>query len=239
MSRSLKKGPYVDPKVYAKVQKQQESGISEPIKPRVSYRETVGVSVDTVGECHRQMGGQDLYAKVRLRMEPYPEAQNVMVTSRCSPDDVPPEMIAVVMDELRSRSEGGGVLGGFPLTQLKVTVTGGDLDESSTDVAFRIAAGAAFEESLQSAGPVLLEPIMKLDISTPDEYVGEFVGDLQQRRAVIAKTESRGRLTFIEARAPLSELFGYSSAVRSLSKGLAGWSMVPQEYAPAPNISGF
>ena len=207
-------------------------------KPRVSYRETVGASVDVIGECHRQMGGQDLYAKVGLRMEPSSGAQNVMVTSRCSPDEIPPEMIAVVMDELRSRSEGGGVLGGFPLTQLKVTVTGGDANENSTEVAFRIAAGSAFEESLQSAGPVLLEPIMKLDISTPDEYVGEFVGDLQQRRAVIANTENRGRLTFIEARAPLSELFGYSSAVRSLSQGLAGWSMEPHEYAPAPPSVG-
>ena len=177
-------------------------------------------------------------------MEPNGGAQNVMVTSRCSPDDIPPEMIATVMDELRSRSEGGGIIGGFPLTHMKVTVTGGDANENSTEVAFRIAAGTAFEESLQSAGPVLLEPIMKLDISTPDEHVGDFVGDLQQRRAIIANTENRGRLTFIEARAPLSELFGYSSAVRSLSQGLAGWSMEPQEYAPAPSsvvdsFSGF
>lgn len=213
-------------------------------KPRVSYRETVAKAVDVVGECHRQMGGQDLFAKVSLRMEPDESATGVLVASRCSPEEVPAEMIAVIVDELRSRSEGGGIIGGFPLTQLKVTVTGGVADENSTEVAFRIASGAAFEDALREAGPVLMEPIMKLDITTPDEHVGDFVGDLQQRRAIIANTENRGKLTFIQARAPLSELFGYSSAVRSLSQGLAGWSMQPHEYAPAPEsvveaFSGF
>jgi elongation factor G len=92
----------------------------------------------------------------------------------------------------------------------------------------------AFSKGLEQGGRVLLEPIMKVDITTPDEYVGDFVGDLQQRRAVIAKTENRGKLTAIEARVPLSELFGYSSAMRSLSQGRAGCSMEPLEYAPAP-----
>ena len=99
--------------------------------------------------------------------------------------------------------------------------------KTSNDIAFRIAAGDAFEKALSEAGPVLLEPIMKLDISTPEEYLGDFVGDLQQRRSIIVKTEARGKLSFVEARAPLAELFGYSSAMRSLSQGRAGCSMEP------------
>jgi elongation factor G len=114
-------------------------------------------------------------------------------------------------------------------------VLGGEAGtEHSNDVAFRIAAGDAFEKALRDAGPVLLEPVMRLDITTPEEYLGDFVGDLQQRRAVIAKTAHRGNLSIIEAHAPLKELFGYSNAMRSLSQGRAGYSMEPLEYAPAP-----
>ena len=119
--------------------------------------------------------------------------------------------------------------------KLRVSVLGGEANEELSDErAFRIAANEAFNTGLEMGGRVLLEPIMKLDITTPEEYVGDFVGDLQQRRAVITKTESRGAMTLIEARAPLKELFGYSSALRSLSQGRAGYSMEPLEYAAAP-----
>ena len=101
-------------------------------------------------------------------------------------------------------------------------------------VAFRIAAARAFQKGLKACGPVLLEPIMRLQISTPEEFLGDFVGDLQQRRAMIERTETRGNLATIEARAPLKELFGYSSAMRSLSQGRASSSMEPLDYAPAP-----
>ena len=107
-------------------------------------------------------------------------------------------------------------------------------DENSTEVAFRIAAGNAFEKGLKLAGPQLLEPIMKLEITTPEEHLGDFVGDLQQRGGTISNTDSRGKMSVIEARAPLAELFGYSSAMRSLSQGRAGCSIEPLEYAPAP-----
>ena len=107
--------------------------------------------------------------------------------------------------------------------KLKVTVLGGEMAAEQTDErAIKIAAADAFEKGLEQGGKVLLEPIMKLDIVTPDDYLGDFVGDLQQRRAIIAKTENRGKMTAIEAHAPLNELFGYSSAMRSLSQGRAG-----------------
>ena len=203
-------------------------------KPRVSYRETIERKVEADGECRRQIGGQSLFAKVRLRMEPHDGPQSVTVTSRCSPEQIPPEMISEVMDELKSRGEGGGVLAGFPLMKIKVTVLGGEFDETSSDVAFRIAAGEAFESALRAGGPTILEPVMKLSITTPEEYMGDFVGDLNQRRAIIVNTEHRGKLAIIESHAPLAELFGYSSAMRSISHGCAGFSMEPLAYEMAP-----
>ena len=107
-------------------------------------------------------------------------------------------------------------------------------EEGSDEVAFRIAAGDAFDKAMQEAGPVLLEPLMKVEVTTPEDYMGELVGDLQQRRAIISSTESRGMMTVITADAPLKELFGYSGAVRSLSQGRAGSSMEPLGYQPAP-----
>ena len=107
-------------------------------------------------------------------------------------------------------------------------------EEGSDEVAFRIAVNDAFEKALQQAQPVLLEPIMKLNITTPDSYLGEFVSDLQQRRAIIVHTENHGERADIEAHAPLKELFGYSNAMRSLSQGRASCSIEPLHYAPAP-----
>ncbi len=204
-------------------------------KPRVSYRETVAHSVDVRGECHRQIGGQELFAEVELRLEPFAQATpSVLVTSRCPPEALPGELLSQVLDELRSRGEGGGVIGSYPLSQLKVTILDAKCNESTTEIAVRIASGAAFEKGLREAGPVLLEPIMQLDIITPEEHLGEFVSDLQQRRAIIQRTEQRGKLAVIEAHAPLAELFGYSSAMRSLSQGRASCSLQPLQYAPAP-----
>lgn len=203
-------------------------------KQRVNYRETIENSVEVEGSCNRQMGSEQLSATLKIKMEPNPGASSVTVTSRCSPESVPGEFIVAALDELTGRGDGGGSIGGFPLSQIKITILDGSSDENSTDVAFRIAAGDAFEKGLKSGGPVLLEPVMKLEITTPEEHMGDLVGDLQQRRGIVSNTNNRGNRYVIEAEAPLAELFGYSSAMRSLSKGLAGHSMEPLRYAPAP-----
>jgi elongation factor G len=205
-------------------------------KPRVNYRETIRRSVEVTGECHRQMHGEQLFAKLRIRVEPSDHVgAPVLVTASCPPDALPGELLAAAMEELANRGQGGGLIGGFPLAKIRLTVLGGEAHPvNSNDIAFRIAAADAFERALREAGPVLLEPIMKLDISTPDEHVGDFVGDIQQRRGVVARTQSRGQTTAIEAHAPLAELFGYSSAMRSLSQGRASCSMEPLRYSPAP-----
>lgn len=139
-----------------------------------------------------------------------------------------------VKEEIVARGEGGGVIGSFPLTKIRVSLLDAEVTEESSEMAFSIAAGEAFEEALKQAGPLLLEPIMKLNITTPDDYHGDFVSDLMQRRARIVNTDHRNGMTFIEANAPLGELFGYSNAMRSLSQGRAGSSMEPLEYEPAP-----
>lgn len=204
-------------------------------KPRVNYRETIAQSVEITGKCNRQMAGQQLFARVSLRMEPDDKVPTVRVTSRCSPEEIPGELISVVIDELKARGEGGGLIGGFQLTKLKITVTGGEAQiQGSTDVAFRIAAGEAFEAGLRQAGLVLLEPLMKLEISTPEDYLGEIAADLQQRRANIARTDHRGDRAVIEAHVPLAEMLDYSGAIRSLSQGRANCSMEPLKYAPTP-----
>ncbi|MCO6044788.1 elongation factor G [Aeoliella sp. ICT_H6.2] len=210
-------------------------------RPRVSYRETVEKAVEVTGECNRLINGVQHAASVRLKVEPFvatgPLAAHAppVVVSIDPNQNLPGEFLNVVMEELETAASGGGTIG-FPLMRLKVTVLGGEVHETdSTDIAFRTAANHAFDMGLREAGLVLLEPIMKLELSTPDEHVGDLVGDLQQRRAIIHQTETRGTDTVLHAEAPLANLFGYSSAMRSLSQGRAGCSMTPSDYGPAPD----
>ncbi len=205
-------------------------------KPRVNYRETIEQATEVTGECNRQIGSDQLYARLKIRLEPVAqEGAAVVVTSRCPPETVPAEFLLAAMEELQNRGEGGGVIGGFPLAKLKLTILDAEAHAvNSNEVAFRIAAGDAFERALREGGPVLLEPIMRLNITTPEEHMGDFVGDIQQRRGIIANSENRGTDVVIEAHAPLAELFGYSSAMRSLSQGRASCSMEPLHFAPAP-----
>ncbi len=210
-------------------------------RPRVSYRETVAKRAEVVGECNRLINGEPHVGAVRLRIEPFtptgPLAASAppVVVSVDPGHGLPGELLNIVVEELETAAGGGGTLG-FPLMRVRVTVLGGEVHETdSTDIAFRTAASHAFDQGLRGAGLVLLEPIMKLEIATPDEHVGDLVGDLQRRRAIIQQTESRGNLTVLHASAPLANLFGYSSAMRSLSQGMASCSMTPTDYAPAPD----
>jgi elongation factor G len=204
-------------------------------KPRVSYRETIAKSVTVEGQCNRVVNGQQLFAKVKLEMQPSDDLLNVEVRSLLPPDKLLPEWKDAAVAELVSRGQGGGTIGSFPLSKLRVKLVDAEgAAENSNEIAFTIAAADAFEKGLIEGGPTLLEPIMKLSISTPDDYYGDFIGDLAQRRGRIVDSDNRGGMTFIEAEAPLAELFGYSNSMRSLSQGRAGASMEPLEYQPAP-----
>ena len=206
-------------------------------KPRVNYRETIGGSADVVGQCNRQIGATQMFARLSVRVSPLDNVSApVQVFDRLPPETTLPATVRqAAMDEIRERAAGGGLLAGFPLSGVKIEVYDAQAhEEGSDEIAFRIAAGDGFDRGLEKAGPVLLEPVMKVEVTTPEDYMGEIVGDLQQRRALIAATESRGAMTVITAHAPLKEMFGYSGAVRSLSQGRAASSMEPLCYQPAP-----
>jgi len=206
-------------------------------KPRVSYRETIGKAATVQGQCNRMVGASQMFARLDVRFEPLEDpSAEAIVLDRSPPDKILPENLRqAALEELRNRAAGGGVIGSFPLTGLKISLLSSELAEIGSDeVAFRIAANDAFDQGLHAGTPTLLEPIMKMEITTPDDYMGEIVGDLQQRRAIIERTENRGAGTLIIALAPLKELFGYSSAIRSLSQGRASCSMEPSGYQAAP-----
>ncbi|MCP4942455.1 MAG: elongation factor G [Planctomycetaceae bacterium] len=206
-------------------------------KPRVNYRETVAEKADVIGQCNRQIGSTQMFARLNVSVSPLEDVSApVLVFDRLPPEvGLPNAIRQAAMDEIRERAAGGGLLAGFPLSGVRIDVTDAQMQEEGSDeVAFRIAAGDAFDKGMEKAGLVLLEPVMKVEVTTPGDYMGELVGDLQQRRAIIAATETRGTMTVIIAHAPLKELFGYSGAVRSLSQGRAAGSMEPLSYQPAP-----
>ena len=204
-------------------------------KPRVSYRETINNAVQVTGECQRLVNGQQLFAKLTLKMEPDDRVDaGVVVNNRIPVDSIPAEFVQTAKDEIVARGEGGGPIGSFPLNRIRVTLLNAETNEQTNEMAVAIAAGDAIEQAFRLADPVLLEPIMKLTITTPEDYYGDFLGDLAQRRSQVVSTDTTDELTTIVAHAPLAELFGYSNALRSLSQGRAGSSLEPLEYAPAP-----
>jgi len=217
-------------------------------KPRVSYRETVAKAVEATGECRQQIAGKNLFAKVRIKLEPLPDSplfalaaakradkkEITTLAANLADESLPQIYQQAAMEVLQQQVEGSGLVG-FPLMKVKVTLLGGEFSETESDeLAFRRAAADAFHDALQAAGPQLLEPIMQLEITTPEENLGDIVADLQQRRATITETSIRGRSTIVRASAPLAALFGYAGAIRSLSQGRASCSMEPAAYGPAP-----
>jgi elongation factor G len=204
-------------------------------KPRVSYRESIQKAVEVTGECHRTMSGQSHFARLTIRMQPFAASPApIAVPSPEVAAELSPEYLTAAMEVLTELGQGGGMLG-FPLMHVKMTVLSGQVHETeSSELAFRLAAADAFNTGLREAGIVLLEPIMKIEVTVPDENLGDIVSDLQQRRAIINRTQSRGNGTVIEAHAPLASLFGYSSAMRGLSQGRATCTMEPASYGPAP-----
>jgi elongation factor G len=203
-------------------------------KPRVSYRETVKNRAQAWGECIHQTTGHGLFAKVQVEVEPHRGEQSVVIVNRMKPGVVPPALVPAIESALHDESRSGGSLG-YPLIDVRLTVHDAVTHETdSTEPAFRAAVSDAVRKAMQSAGMVLLEPIMRLEVSTPEEYFGDVIGDLNARRAEISDTHSRGKLRVIEARVPLERMFGYASAVRSLSQGRASYTLEPCAYAPAP-----
>ncbi|MDO4583180.1 MAG: elongation factor G [Planctomycetia bacterium] len=210
--------------------------------PRVSYRETIRSTAEVVGECRRKVGETVLFAQVSLRMEPFDKGDKSVLVIPMLPIEstCPSEFVEAAVQTMREQGDGGGMYG-FPLIHIKMTISDIQTDDQTTETAVRIAAADAFNKAVLQAGVELMEPVMKLEVTAPDENVGDIISDLQQRRAMINQTYVRGRNTIIEAEAPLVNLFGYSNAVKSLSQGHASFSMEPFTYKPAPKevLEGF
>ncbi len=203
-------------------------------KPRVTYRETIQNSVDQEGVFERQAGTASLYAGIKIRLEPFEGEAPYLVTSKLKPGSILPEWEKAALQTLTDQVRGSGMVG-HPLMHLKVTLLDVRSREGETnDVALAAASSKVFSEALQAAGTVLLEPIMKLEVVTPDNFLGNVTADLNSRRAIIVNNERRNDLVVLEAHAPLAEMFGYSTQIRSLSQGRASYSMEPLRYDAAP-----
>ena len=203
-------------------------------KPRVSYKETLAKAVSVKGEIDRLVGGQQLVATVSLRAEPIDDQTGPIVEQGWFPESESLAALAALMTQsVRESAERGG-LKGCPLWGLKITVLESPIpDPPPSDVAIRMVAAEAVDQMLETAGTVLLEPVMRVEVSVPEEYLGDVINDLQQRRAIITATEIRGGVTVLTAEAPLASMFGYSAAVRSVSQGRASFTMAPLKYGPA------
>ncbi len=214
---------------------QREFGVKARVhKPRVSYRETVRKATTVEGEFSRQVGAATHSAKVRLRVEPFEGEAAVSVENDLKPGTLPAAMMSVLEQSVEEGANAGGMYGN-PLMRVRFRIVDVVYKEGeSNDVALTAAAAKAVAEGLEKAGCVLLEPVMKLEVVTPEEFIGNVQADLNARRATIVRTENRGRLWVIEAEVALAKMFGYSTQVRGLSQGRASYSMEPLKYAEAP-----
>ncbi|MFG0307268.1 MAG: elongation factor G [Phycisphaerales bacterium JB040] len=214
-------------------------------KPRVSYREAIQGSVQNVrGLFKKQTGGRGQFGDVTINLEPFTEAQaaeaklkfteNVAFESKIVGGSVPKEFIPSIEAGIRQTAL-SGVSAGYPLINIKVSLVDGSYHQvDSSQVAFEQAARLALREAVHKAGSLLLEPIMKVVITTPEEYLGNITGDLSSRRGMISDTEDRGHIKMVNAEVPLSEMFGYTTTLRGLSQGRASNTMEFLEYRAMP-----
>ena len=199
-------------------------------KPQVALKETVTTMVEAEGKFMRQTGGREHYGHVWLRIEPHERGQGFAFASAVAARVIPPEYVTIIEQALKD-TMGSGVLAGYPVTDVKVTLFDGSFHEQhSSDMAFSIAATKAFNEGCRRARPLLLEPIMDVEILTPKQHTGDVIADANARRGKVFKMEARDGLDIIRAYIPLSHMFGYSTDLRSLSQGRATFSMELSHY---------
>jgi elongation factor G len=217
----------------------REFGVAANVgKPQVAYRETIRRVVEQDGKFTRQIGGHDQYAAVSLRLEPLPIGQGQEFVAAAPAEAVPAEAVPAVEEGVRGQMA-AGVIAGYPVADVRVTLLGGSHSGlEPTFAAFKLAGAAAFKEGVRKAGPKLLEPIMNVEVVTPQNHLGDVGGDLSRRRGVLQTIEDSPAGKIVRARVPLAEMFGYATALRSLSQGRATYTMEFSQYAEAPaNVS--
>jgi len=204
-------------------------------KPRVAYRETIKKLVEQEGKYIRQSGGRGQYGHVYIRIEPLiSEEKNYEFVNEIVGGTIPKEFISAVDKGCREQME-AGVIAGYPLVKVKVSLYDGSYhDVDSSEIAFKVAGSIAFKDGALKAGPVLLEPIMSLEVVTPEEYMGDVVGDLSRRRGVIGGMEDGASGKIISGEVPLAEMFGYATDLRSATQGRATFTMEPLKYSEVP-----
>ncbi|WP_338610409.1 elongation factor G [Pelagibacterium nitratireducens] len=203
-------------------------------QPQVAYRETITRSAEIDYTHKKQSGGSGQFARVKLTIEPNETGAGFTFESKIVGGSVPKEYIPGVSKGIESVM-GAGILAGFPIVDVKATLTDGAYhDVDSSVLAFEIAGRAAFREGLQKAAPKLLEPVMKVEVTTPEDYMGDVIGDLNSRRGQIQGTESRGVVQVVNAFVPLANMFGYVNSLRSMSQGRAQYTMVFDHYEQVP-----
>jgi elongation factor G len=203
-------------------------------KPQVAYRETIRGTVEQEGKFVRQSGGRGQYGHVWLKIEPQPAGKGYEFVNGIVGGTVPREYVPAVDKGIREACE-TGVIAGYPVVDVKITLTDGSYhDVDSSEMAFKIAGSIGFKEGFKKAKPVLLEPIMKVEVVTPEEYSGDIIGDLSRRRGQILGMEEGPSGKAIASEVPLSEMFGYATTVRSMSQGRATFTMEFGRYAEVP-----
>jgi elongation factor G len=202
--------------------------------PQVAYRETITKTIEVDYTHKKQTGGSGQFARVNLVFEPQEPGFGYEFESKLHGSSVPREYVPGVEKGLAG-SRDSGVLAGFPVIDFKVTLTdGASHDVDSSVMAFEIAARAAFREAMPKAAPRLLEPVMKVEVVTPEDYMGDIIGDLNSRRGHVGTMDQRGNARVISAMVPLANMFGYINTLRSMSQGRAQYSMHFDHYEQVP-----
>jgi elongation factor G len=213
----------------------REFGVEANIgKPQVAYRETIRKTVEAEGKFIRQSGGRGQYGHVWLRLEPREPGAGYEFENAVVGGAVPREYISAVDKGVKEQME-NGVIAGFPVVDVKVTIFDGSYhDVDSNEMAFKIAGSMGFKEGAKKASPVLLEPIMKVEVVTPEDYMGDVMGDLNRRRGILQGMDDAPGGKIVHAEVPLSEMFGYTTDLRSATQGRATSTMVFSKYSEAP-----
>ncbi len=203
-------------------------------KPQVAYKETIRRAVEAEGKYIKQSGGRGQYGHCKIKMEPLERDKGYIFENTVVGGAIPKEFIAPI-DAGIQEAKKSGVVAGYETVDFKVTVYDGSYhDVDSSEMAFKIAGSMAFKEAMKKADPVLLEPIMKVEVTTPDDYLGTVMGGLTSRRGVLTGTEAKYGSQIIHAEVPLSEMFGYATDLRGSTQGRGQYTMVPDHYAECP-----
>jgi elongation factor G len=205
-------------------------------RPQVAYRETVRNAVHGIrGRFVRQSGGRGQYGDAVIDMEPNGQGAGYEFINKIVGGSIPREYIPSIDAGIKEAME-AGVLAGFPVVDIKITLVDGSYhDVDSSEMAFKVAGSMAFKEASKRAKPVLLEPVMAVEVVTPEEYMGDVIGNINSRRGQIEGMEPRGNAQVIRAKVPLAEMFGYATDVRTMSQGRATYTMQFLHYAEVPN----